>query len=92
MAATSGIKAKHSGLFLQATGTATGSDVVQQADSTATSQQWRVVDHGSDVISLVNRQSGLAMDVWERSTADGARIALYTVNGAPNQRFTRRRV
>ncbi|MEU4393830.1 RICIN domain-containing protein [Kribbella sp. NPDC023855] len=86
------LKAKHSSLFLQATGTATGSDVVQQADSTATSQQWRVVDHGSDVISLVNRQSGLAMDVWERSTADGARIALYTVNGAPNQRFTRRRV
>ncbi|MDX8056711.1 RICIN domain-containing protein, partial [Lentzea sp. BCCO 10_0798] len=86
------VKARHSGLFLQATGTTTGSDVVQQADSAATSQQWRVVDHGNDVISLVNRQSGLAMDVWERSSADGARIALWTYTGNTNQRFTRRRV
>ncbi|MGP3921565.1 RICIN domain-containing protein, partial [Nonomuraea sp. 10N515B] len=58
----------------------------------ATGQQWRVVDHGGDVISLVNRQSGLAMDVWQYSTADGARISQYTYNGNPNQRFTRRRV
>jgi len=51
-----------------------------------------VVDHGGGVISLVNRESGLAMDVWEYSTADGARIAQYTYSGNPNQRFTRRRV
>jgi hypothetical protein len=87
------LKARHSGLFLQPTGTANGADVVQQADSTATGQQWRVVDHGSGVVSLVNRQSGLAMDVWNYSTADGARIALYTYNASsPNQRFTRRSV
>ncbi len=86
------IKAKHSNLFLQPTGTATGSDVVQQPESAATGQQWRVADHGGDVISLVHRDSGLAMDVWERSTVDGARIALWTVNGATNQRFSRRRV
>ncbi|MCE6998687.1 RICIN domain-containing protein [Saccharothrix sp. S26] len=86
------LKARHSGLFLQPTGTTNGSDVVQQPDSGATGQQWRVVDHGSDVISLVNRESGLALDVWEFSTADGARIALYTYNGNANQRFTRRRV
>ena len=86
------VKARHSGLFLQATGTATGADVVQQTDSGATSQQWRVVDHGNDVISLVNRQSGLAMDVWEASTADGARVAQWTYTGNANQRFTRRRL
>ncbi|WP_447008056.1 RICIN domain-containing protein [Saccharothrix isguenensis] len=84
------VKARHSGLFLQAAGS--GSDVTQQADTGATSQQWRVVDHGGDVISLVNRGSGLAMDVWEHSTADGARIAQWTYTGGPNQRFTRRRV
>ncbi|WP_281274350.1 RICIN domain-containing protein [Allorhizocola rhizosphaerae] len=45
------------------------------------------------MISLINRQSGLAMDVWERSTADGARISQYTYNASsPNQRFTRRAV
>lgn len=47
-----------------------------------------MVDHGSGVISLVNRESGLTMDVWEYSTADGARIAQYTYTGNPNQRFT----
>jgi hypothetical protein len=84
------IKARHSGLFLQAGGS--GTDVTQQADTGATSQQWRVVDHGGDVISLLNRASGLAMDVWEHSTADGARIAQWTYNAGPNQRFTRRSV
>ncbi|MEU4770003.1 RICIN domain-containing protein [Actinosynnema sp. NPDC023794] len=87
------LKARHSGLFLQTTGTATGANVTQQADSTATGQQWRVVDHGSGVVSVVNRESGLALDVWERSTADGARISVYTYNASsPNQRFTRRGV
>ena len=43
------------------------------------------------MISLVNRQSGLAMDVWEKSTADGARISQYTYSGSPNQRFARLR-
>jgi hypothetical protein len=32
------------------------------------------------------------MDVWERSTADGARISQYTYNGSTNQRFTRQAV
>jgi hypothetical protein len=58
----------------------------------AANQQWRVVEHGSDVISLVNRQSGLAMDVWEASTANGARISQWTYTAGTNQRFTRRRV
>ncbi|MCC8246641.1 RICIN domain-containing protein [Saccharothrix luteola] len=87
------LKARHSGLFLQPTGTTTGANVVQQPDSTATGQQWRVVDHGNNVISLVNRESGLALDVWEYLTTDGARISLYTYNASsPNQRFTRRSV
>ena len=86
------LKARHSGLFLQPTADTNGANVVQQADSGAAGQQWRVVDHGGDVISLVTRGSGLAMDVWERSTVEGARIALYSYNGNPNQRFARSRV
>ena len=46
-----------------------------------------VVDQGNGVVSFVNRQSGLAMDVWQASTADGARISQYAVTGADNQRF-----
>jgi len=39
------------------------------------------------VISLINRQSSLAMDVWSASTADGARISQWNSTGADNQRF-----
>ncbi|MFD5830891.1 glycoside hydrolase N-terminal domain-containing protein [Lentzea sp. NPDC060358] len=81
------VRARHSGLVLQAASTATGADVTQQTDTGATSQQWRVTDHGGGVISLVNRLSGLALDVWEASAADGARISLWTPSGAENQRF-----
>jgi alpha-L-fucosidase 2 len=35
----------------------------------------------------VNRLSGLAMDVWGASTADGARISQYAASGGTNQRF-----
>jgi len=81
------IRAKHSGLVLQIAGDSSGADITQQRDVNATGQQWRVVDHGGEVISLVNRQSGLAMDVWQASTADGARITQWTTTGSTNQRF-----
>jgi alpha-L-fucosidase 2 len=86
------LRARHSGLFLQVAGNGTGADITQQPDTNATTQQWRVVDHGGDVISLVNRSSGLAMDVWGASTADGARISQWTVTGSNNQRFRLQRV
>jgi endo-1,4-beta-xylanase len=69
------IRARHSGLALQVAGTSSGADITQQPDTSAASQQWQVIDHGGDTVSLVNRQSGLAMDVWEASTYDGARIS-----------------
>jgi cytochrome c len=81
------IRARHSGLVLQAASTSSGADITQQTDTGAVSQQWRVVDQGSGVVSFVNRQSGLAMDVWTASTADGARISQYALNGNANQRF-----
>ncbi|MET0234707.1 MAG: glycoside hydrolase N-terminal domain-containing protein [Kibdelosporangium sp.] len=86
------VRARHSGLVLQAASSSTGADITQQPDSNATLQQWRVVDQGSSVISLVNRQSGLAMDVWSASTADGARISQWTVTGSANQRLQLQRV
>ncbi|MDQ0935683.1 glycosyl hydrolase family 95 catalytic domain-containing protein [Streptomyces turgidiscabies] len=86
------IRVGHSGLFLQAAGSGSGADIAQQPDTDAAGQQWRTVDHGDGVISLVNRQSGLALDVWEASTADGARISQWTVSGSTNQRFQLQRV
>ncbi|MFD8498910.1 RICIN domain-containing protein [Amycolatopsis sp. NPDC059657] len=80
------IKARHSGLVLQVASSNSGADISQQPDSNATGQQWRVVDQGGSV-SLVNRLSGLAMDVWGVSTADGGRISQWTSTGSANQRF-----
>jgi alpha-L-fucosidase 2 len=85
------VRARHSGLVLQVASSSSGADISQQSDTNATSQQWRVVDQGGSV-SLVNRQSNLAMDVWSVSTADGARISQWTVSGAANQRFQLQRV
>jgi alpha-L-fucosidase 2 len=81
------IRARHSGLVLQIASNSSGADISQQPDTNAASQHWRVVDHGGEVISLVNRQSSLAMDVWQASTADGARISQWTPTGSANQRL-----
>jgi alpha-L-fucosidase 2 len=86
------IRARHSGLVLQVSGTGTGADITQQPTSTATSQQWRLTDHGGGTISLVNRASGLAMDVWGQSTTDGTRISQWNYTGAANQRFNLQRL
>ncbi|MET7280657.1 endo-1,4-beta-xylanase [Kribbella sp. NPDC005582] len=86
------IRARHSGLVLQAASSSTGADVSQQPDTNATAQQWQVSDHGNGVVSLINRQSGLALDVWAASTADGARISQWTVNGNANQSFQLQRL
>jgi poly(3-hydroxybutyrate) depolymerase len=86
------IRARHSGLVLQVASSASGADITQQPDGNSASQQWRVVDQGNGAVSFVNRQSGLAMDVWQASTADGARISQYAVNGNANQRFQLQRV
>ncbi|MEJ3745651.1 glycoside hydrolase N-terminal domain-containing protein [Actinomycetes bacterium KLBMP 9797] len=86
------IRARHSGLVLQAASNSTGADITQQPDTNAANQQWRVEDQGGGVVRLVNRQSGLAMDVWQASTADGARISQWTPSIAANQRFQLQRV
>jgi poly(3-hydroxybutyrate) depolymerase len=81
------VRARNSGLVLQAANAGSGADISQQADTNSTAEQWRVVDQGSGAVSLVNRLSGLALDVWGVSTADGARISQWTFTGNPNQRF-----
>ncbi len=85
------IRARHSGLVLQVAGTGSGTDITQQRDVGTPNQLWRLVDHGGGVVSVVNQQSGLAMDVWSASTADGARISQWAPTGNPNQRFQLRR-
>ncbi|MFC6018008.1 glycoside hydrolase N-terminal domain-containing protein [Plantactinospora solaniradicis] len=87
------IRARHSGLVLQVVSNSSGADITQQPDTTSSaSQHWRVDDKGGGVVSLINRQSGLAMDVWQASTADGARISQWTPGTGANQRFQLQRI
>jgi hypothetical protein len=86
------VRARHSGLVLQPTGTTAGSGVTQQPDSGSPLQQWRVTDQGNGTVTLVNRQSGLAADVWNASTANGTRVNLWSPTTAANQRFQLQRV
>ncbi|MGX7829707.1 glycosyl hydrolase family 95 catalytic domain-containing protein [Actinokineospora sp. 24-640] len=81
------VRTRHSGLVLQVAGTASGTDITQQRDAGTPNQLWRLVDHGGGVVSVVNQQSGLAMDVWSASTADGARVSQWALTGNANQRF-----
>ena len=85
------IRSRHSGHVLQVAGTGTGADITQQPTSSATSQQWQVLDHGDGTVGLVNRASGLAMDVWSASTTDGARLSQWNRTDSTNQRFELRR-
>jgi hypothetical protein len=50
-----------------------------------------VVDHGGEVISRVNRQSGLVLGVWQSSTANGAHLPMDPGAGA-NQQFQLQRI
>ncbi len=86
------IRARHSGLVLQPAGNSTGADITQQPDTNAANQHWRVEDQSGGVVRLVNRQSGLAMDVWQASTTDGARVSQWTPSAGANQRFQLQRV
>ncbi|GAA4409604.1 RICIN domain-containing protein [Actinokineospora soli] len=81
------VRARHSGLVLQVEGTAGGADITQRPDTNAPTQQWRLIAHPTGDVSLVNRHTGLAMDVWGASTADGARVSQWQTTNAPNQRF-----
>ncbi|MFC3491007.1 glycosyl hydrolase family 95 catalytic domain-containing protein [Glycomyces rhizosphaerae] len=81
------IKARHSNLVLQVAGNSTGADITQQPDTGAASQQWSITDHGGGIVSLVNRASGLAMDVWGAATENGARFSQWNHTGNANQRL-----
>ena len=54
-----------------------------------TNQDWSVIDRGNGWFSLRNRTSGLRLDNYEWDTANGARLSMYTCNGADAQLWRR---
>ncbi|MBB2922812.1 pectate lyase [Cellulomonas cellasea] len=81
----------HSGKVLTI-GSSASSLATQTADSGATSQQFTVAAGSSGRIKLVNRASGLALQVVDSSKSAGARWNQATDTNANNQQITLRKV
>ncbi|MCD0445248.1 RICIN domain-containing protein [Glycomyces sp. A-F 0318] len=83
------LQSRHSGLNLQIEGSSSsgGAQLVQNAASTATSQQFRFIDVGSGYYKIQVRHSNLVLDIWEWNANDGATIAQYTDLGGTNQQW-----
>src|SRR4051812_45695705 len=84
------LTARHSGRVLAVAGgsPSDGAVIVQQAGSSATSQQFQFVDAGGDYYRLRARHSGKVIDVSARSTADGADVVQWADNGGTNQQWS----
>lgn len=65
--------------------TASGSAVVEEPSSAAVSQQWSLVDTGAGKYEVVNRASGLALNVIGASTGNGAFLDQESVSGSAAQ-------
>jgi hypothetical protein len=50
-------------------------------------QQWQIQPANDGNALIVSRIGRVALDIPQRSRADGARVQTYPVNGDPNQRF-----
>ncbi|WP_238413021.1 RICIN domain-containing protein [Saccharothrix deserti] len=85
--ATYVVVARHSGKAMQVQSAADGAAVVQATRIDSPAQQFQFVDSGGGYYRLKSRYSGKALDVWERSTADGARISQYDVTSGTNQQW-----
>ncbi len=77
------IEALCSGLYL----TQTDANVDQRPAIGTANQLWQAVPSSSGGLSLINKGSGLALDVAGASTADGANVRVYEPNGTPAQSF-----
>ncbi len=50
-------------------------------------EQWGLIGEGSGVYRMVNRRSGLVLDVSQASTTSGAEVIPYSYNGGANQQW-----
>ena len=70
-----------------ASGTTSGSAVVENPASGATSQQWSLVNTSGANYEVVNRASGLTLGVVGSSTSNGALLDQETVTGTSSQQW-----
>ena len=68
-------------------GSSTGNSagIVQSADSGLTSQQWQIQPVSGNLFNLINRNSGLALDINMASHSHGGQAIQYQYRGGNNQ-------
>ncbi|NUT32886.1 MAG: pectate lyase [Hamadaea sp.] len=81
------LRSRHSGKYLELPNAVDGTQLVQNPDNGTTRQHFAVRDTDSGYVKFLNRHSGKALDVWEWSTADGAKISQYADSGGWNQQW-----
>ncbi|GAA1534797.1 hypothetical protein GCM10009827_061200 [Dactylosporangium maewongense] len=87
------IRSRHSGKVLELANASDGAGLYQQTAAAGNNrQQFTLKDSAGGYVRLLSRHSGKALDVWEWSTADGARISQYTDTDGANQQWTLARV
>ncbi|GAB3260652.1 family 43 glycosylhydrolase [Kineosporia babensis] len=81
------VQSVHSGKVLDLPSTADGIQLVQNADRNDSRQQFRLADSAGGHVRLINRNSSKAVDVWEHSTADGAKVSQFQDLDGANQQW-----
>jgi GH18 family chitinase len=81
------IKSMYSGYYLTAMGEANGSDVLLQAFTGESNQQWQMTEILPGVFSVINVYVEKALDVSGPSVADGAKVHLWTYSNGKNQQW-----
>ncbi|MEV0392073.1 family 43 glycosylhydrolase [Polymorphospora rubra] len=81
------VQSRHSGKVLELPNADDGVQLVQNADNGSTRQHFRLADSAGGHVRLINRHSGKALDVWEWSTADGAKVSQYQDLDGNNQQW-----
>jgi GH43 family beta-xylosidase len=81
------VQSVHSGKVLDLPSSTDGIQLVQNTDRNDARQQFRLADSAGGHVRLINRSSGKALEVWEWSTADGARVSQYQDLDGANQQW-----
>jgi hypothetical protein len=76
----------HTGLYLEASGTAAGASIVENAASGSDNQVWELTQYPPYCL-IKNKGTGLYMDVEGDSSAAGAKVLLWTLHNGANQQW-----
>lgn len=87
LAGTYYIQAKHSGKVLTVEDGNAGAVVTQQDKQDSDYQKWVVTETSNGIYKIMNRASGLVLDVAEGVTTDGANIIQYQNMDSGNQQW-----